>query len=598
MNFPSISIRNRLLISFIALLLLPVLTLGVVGPVLFSRTIETHIVDHTLRMVTQVNKNLEDLIINLEKLSDLLAETPAIQQFFTQTNSAISGGASAAFKNQEAITLMDACLKTHKEIAGILLLSNDDRVLTNHYARITRDPLTLEFWYVRALESGKPFAIVSRPIGRNIRSLLGFGSDDVVSLVKPVRDPMNLKQILGVILIDLRLESIQDILADSSLIRDGYLYISDQNGELVFAPVNRTIYRIAPRHITGTEGRTLKRYKDEVFQILYKQSSYTGWITAGVFSIQNALREVSFINLYAIIVGSITVLLAILLSIVFASSIAHPVEKLRSLMKKAETGDFSIRFTDVRKDEIGQLGHSFNTMIEKISNLIDQVYKEQQRKREIELRVLQEQIKPHFLYNTLDTIQWMAQENNAKDIVKMISALTQLFRLGLSNGQDMIPLREECKHMESYLFIQKVRYEDKFDYHILIPPEIEQLRVLRVILQPLVENSLYHGIKERRGKGHINVSAHIDGRDLIFMIEDDGVGIAPDRLAKLQEELHAASSLDDHNNHEKEKGGKMGFGARNVHARIYLAFGAPYGITYYSTPGAGTKVVLRHPIVT
>jgi two-component system sensor histidine kinase YesM len=204
-------------------------------------------------------------------------------------------------------------------------------------------------------------------------------------------------------------------------------------------------------------------------------------------------------------VGSFTVLLAILLSVFFASSIALPVEKLRSLMRQAETGDFSIRFSENRQDEIGQLGQSFNRMIEEISNLIDQVYHEQQRKRETELRVLQEQIKPHFLYNTLDTIQWMAQEHGAQDIVDMVSALTQLFRVGLSKGQEMIPLREELRHVESYLFIQKVRYEDKFDYTISINPGIDQLRVLKVILQPLVENAIYHGIKERRGKGHILV---------------------------------------------------------------------------------------------
>lgn len=174
-------------------------------------------------------------------------------------------------------------------------------------------------------------------------------------------------------------------------------------------------------------------------------------------------------------------------------------------MRQAETGDFSIRFSENRQDEIGQLGQSFNRMIEEISNLIDQVYHEQQRKRETELRVLQEQIKPHFLYNTLDTIQWMAQEHGAQDIVDMVSALTQLFRVGLSKGQEMIPLREELRHVESYLFIQKVRYEDKFDYTISINPGIDQLRVLKVILQPLVENAIYHGIKERRGKGHILV---------------------------------------------------------------------------------------------
>lgn len=543
-------------------------------------------------MIAQVDKNLEYLIVNLEKLSNLLEATPSIHQFFMP-----SAGALQKKYEQEALAFMDACLKTHREIAGIMLISSDDRIVSNHYTRITRDPLTLEPWYLKAVGSTSGITIISRPIGRNIRSQLGYGSDDVVSIVKPIRDPDHFNRITGAILIDLRLESIQELLADSSLGRDGYLYISDQNGELVFAPVNQTIYRIAPRQIEGSEGRTLRRCNHEVFQILYKQSSYTGWTTAGVFSIQSVLREVSFIRFYALIVGSFTVLLAILLSVFFASSIALPVEKLRSLMRQAETGDFSIRFSENRQDEIGQLGHSFNRMILEISNLIDQVYHEQQRKRETELRVLQEQIKPHFLYNTLDTIQWMAQEHRAQDIVDMVSALTQLFRVGLSKGQEMIPLREELRHVESYLFIQKVRYEDKFDYTISISPGIDQLRVLKVILQPLVENAIYHGIKERRGKGHILVSAEREGPDLFLTVEDDGIGMPADKLAQLQEELKSSHQLHTDSHKDWGEGGHIGFGARNVHERIFLNFGPDYGITYQSTWGVGTRVTIRHPAI-
>lgn len=600
MRIPSLSIRNRLLFSFLALLLLPVITLGVIGPLIFSRSIETQVIDHTLRMISQVDKNLEYLVVNLEKLSSLLEATPSIHQFFMPPEEAAQKGSPQGPQvsaQTSALAFMDACLKTHKEIAGILLISADDRILTSHYTRITRDPLTLEPWYLKAVGSTQAVSIFSRPIGRNIRSQLGYGSDDVVSIVKPIRDPAHFNRVAGAILIDLRLESIQELLADSSLGRDGYLYISDQNGELVFAPVNQTIYRIAPRQLQGSEGRTLRRYGQEVFQILYKRSSYTGWTTAGVFSVQSVLREVSFIRLYALIVGSFTVFLAILLSVFFASSIALPVEKLRSLMKQAETGDFSIRFTENREDEIGQLGHSFNRMIEEISNLIDQVYQEQQRKRETELRVLQEQIKPHFLYNTLDTIQWMAQEHGARDIVDMVSALTQLFRVGLSKGQEMIPLREEFRHVESYLFIQKIRYEDKFDYTISIDAGLEQLRLLKVILQPLVENAIYHGIKERRGKGHIQVSAVREGNDILLTVEDDGIGMPADKLAQLQEELSSSRELRTESHKDWGELGHIGFGARNVHERIFLNFGPGYGITYSSTWGLGTRVTIRHPAI-
>jgi two-component system sensor histidine kinase YesM len=571
--------------------MLPVCTLGVMGPVLYARSMEQQVIDHTLRMIAQVDRNLEYLIINIEKLFALLESYEPTRIFFFNDRKV----QPEIHKN--ALDFMDMCMKTHKEIAGIMLLAADDRMLTNHYARITRDPLTLEPWYLKALGSTASISIISRPIGRNIRSLFDLGADDVVSIVKPIYDEGNFHKPAGVILIDLKLESIQELLADSSLGRDGYLYISDQKGELVFAPLNTTVYRIAPRQLQPQSGKILRRYNNEIFHILYKQSSYTGWTTAGVFSVQSALREVSLIRWYAIVVGSITVISALVLSVIFAASIARPVEKLQSLMQLAETGNFSIRFTENRMDEIGQLGQSFNRMIEKISDLIEEVYREQQRKREIELRVLQEQIKPHFLYNTLDTIQWMAQEKNAQDIVHIVVALTRLFRVGLSKGQEMIPLSEEIKHVESYLYIQKIRYEDRFDYDIEIEEGLEHFRVLKVILQPLVENSIYHGIKERRGKGHIWVQAQKSDRDLVFVVKDNGIGMSEDRLAQLQE-YFTRDSYHFHD-HPADWGteGHIGFGARNVHERILLTFGEGYGIRYTSMLGQGTTVLLRHPIV-
>ncbi|MEJ5188181.1 MAG: sensor histidine kinase [Breznakiellaceae bacterium] len=628
------SIRNRLLFFFFALLLLPVLTLGLIGPTVYSRTMEEQIVAHTLRMIAQVDKNLEYLIVYIEKLSRLLETLPEIQAFFMGTPEGMSGespgvtpegmsgespgvtpegsagseksGGTSSYRGpsflggatraeERALLYMEDFRKTHREIAGIMLIAADDRILTSHYARINRDPLTLENWYLKGANSTRGIAIIPRPIGRNIRSLFGFGADDVVSLVRPVWDPRSPRHLLGVILIDIQLEYIQELLADSSLGRDGYLYISDQNGELVFAPLTTSVYRIAPRKLEGDSGRLFRRFGQEEFQILFKRSSYTGWVTAGVFSMQSALREVSLIKWFVVVVGSITIFLAIILSLFFSASIARPIEQLRSLMKQVETGDFSIRFTGAQHDEIWQLGHSFNKMIEEIHHLIQQVYEEQRLKREIELRVLQEQIKPHFLYNTLDTIQWMAQEKGATDIVHMVSALTRLFRVGLSRGDEMVRLSEEIRHLESYLYIQKIRYEDKFDYSIEIQEGLDNYRVLKVILQPLVENAIYHGIKERRGRGHISISVRLEGADLLFIVEDDGIGIPEERLRQLEEELEGTPRTA----HEGAVGAfsPMGFGARNVHERIRLAYGEPYGLRFSSMYGKGTVVTVRHPAV-
>jgi two-component system, sensor histidine kinase YesM len=227
-------------------------------------------------------------------------------------------------------------------------------------------------------------------------------------------------------------------------------------------------------------------------------------------------------------------------------------------------------------------------MIEEIQKLIDMVYREQQGKRETELKMLQEQIKPHFLYNTLDTIQWMAKEHGAGDIVEVVGALTSLFRIGLSRGKEMVSVSDELEHVRSYLVIMKARYEDKFDFTLSVDDATLHCMVLKLTLQPLVENAIYHGIKERRGHGTIRVSAAARDDMLVLGVRDDGVGMTPEKLADVRAHLTAPHTPDE---------GGSGYGVHNVHERIQLSFGTRYGLRFESTPGGGTTVEVLHPLI-
>jgi two-component system sensor histidine kinase YesM len=227
-------------------------------------------------------------------------------------------------------------------------------------------------------------------------------------------------------------------------------------------------------------------------------------------------------------------------------------------------------------------------MIEEVQKLIDMVYREQQSKREAELKTLQEQIKPHFLYNTLDTIQWMAQEHGAQDIVKVVGALTSLFRIGLSRGKEMIRLPDEMEHVRSYLIIQNARYEDKFDFTLCADDNALACMVLKLTLQPLVENAIYHGIKERRGHGFIRVEALVRDEMLVLRVSDDGVGMTPAKLEEVRALLTVAHPHGE---------GLEGYGIHNVHERIQLSFGSRYGLRFDSAPDRGTTVEILHPLV-
>jgi two-component system sensor histidine kinase YesM len=503
----SASLRLKLMLYFLVILGLPLVTLGVIGPSLYATSIERETTAHTARMISQVNMNIELRVLEMERLIDLVARTEPVAGFLE------SGDASPA-ERASIRKALASVVATHSEIAGILVATERGEWEGEGFSRTTRDPLTEERWYAQAREAPGKVRLVARPIGRNIRSTRRFGADEVVSVVKAVTGERD-GAARGALLVDMKLSAIEELFTDAALGKSGFLFIADSGGEMVYAPVNEVVYRVPLEPLRGGSASDVVRVGGADYQVLAQESAYTGWRTVGVFSLAESLREVSLVKYWTFLIGGLTMAFAIVAAIFFTSSIAKPVLRLRGLMKRVEQGDLSVRFAGAGGDEIAELGLGFDEMLERIQSLIEQVYAEQRSKREAELRILQEQIKPHFLYNTLDTIQWMAQENRVDDVVCMVGALTSLFRIGLSKGREIIPLPDELEHVESYLCIQKMRYEDKFDYEVSVEEGLRGLRVVRLILQPLVENAIYHGIKERRGPGRLSVTGPISSSSCV-----------------------------------------------------------------------------------
>jgi two-component system sensor histidine kinase YesM len=224
---------------------------------------------------------------------------------------------------------------------------------------------------------------------------------------------------------------------------------------------------------------------------------------------------------------------------------------------------------------------------------------EQKSKREAELKVLQAQINPHFLYNTLDTIHWMAKDRKADDIVNLVVALTNLFRISLSKGREIIKFAEELEHIRSYLIIQKARYEDKLSFSIITDPELNRYSVVKLILQPLVENAIYHGIKAKRREGMITITAAKTENVLRIRVEDNGGGIREERLKEIRDILMERIPLNELQEGESDTSGdgKSGYGLFNVNERLKLRFGSEYGIRIESEWGTGTVVEIMHPLI-
>ena len=279
---------------------------------------------------------------------------------------------------------------------------------------------------------------------------------------------------------------------------------------------------------------------------------------------------------------------ALLISRKITQDITQPIQRLCEVTRQAGKGDFAVRASEDSNNELAVLGSSFNRRVEEIGKLVEDIRVEQLNLRATELKLLQAQINPHFLYNTLDTIVWLAEAGKKEEVVWMVSALSNFFRTTLSKGRDYITVGEEESHIRSYLEIQQFRYRDILQYEVRIPEQIGGFMILKLTLQPLVENALYHGIKNKRGMGHIRVTGELDGEKLVFRVWDDGIGMSPERLEQVRRMVRGEDQSEDRSS---------GFGLFNVWQRLQLNYGEGYGLEIDSVYGEWTESRVTIPTV-
>ncbi|MBE5889197.1 MAG: sensor histidine kinase [Lachnospiraceae bacterium] len=318
--------------------------------------------------------------------------------------------------------------------------------------------------------------------------------------------------------------------------------------------------------------------RETIFQYIYYEISELQQSQAAYqrfFQIMITFASIAFVCI---------LILTAYLSYRIPLSITRPLRKLTEVTDQVAKGDLSVRSDVDTGDEVSRLGDSMNTMIDKINELLEQVTKEQVRLRKAEFELLQSQINPHFLYNTLDAIVWLTESGEQDKVVSMVGSLSEFFRTSLNKGKDIVTIKEDLQHVRSYLEIQQVRYQDILQYDISVPQEMEQYRIPKITIQPLVENALYHGIKNKRGMGIIRISGMMNENGLLLQVEDDGIGMVPERLEQINDAIKRRTSA-----------GKGIYGLYNVNERIRLNFGEEYGVTVDSTYGEGTRVTVLLP---
>lgn len=480
-------------------------------------------------------------------------------------------------------------LLSRADISSIMIFGKKKMLLNRSmytYQKVALDYSKLD-WYAKAVAKPQD-AIITGP---NRHSF--FDTDDeVISLSREVQSYEN-GTFRGVILINLNMNKITEICNSFQEKQENFICIINDKGELVYEQQNgRERFAFDEKENRQELNTALGKTKESCFRLNYRGEKYlvtrtdmktTGWTLVSMVPYKSVMAETMAISGVMILAVAITLIVTLLLLNRILTGVVKPLKKLEKYMVQVNPDNMDQRMEILTDDEIGHLSMKFNQMMDRIRNLKEHVIEEQEDKRKYELQALQAQINPHFLYNTLDSIIWMAETNDS-NIVAMTEALAKLFRISLNKGNEEISLERELEHVKNYLIIQSMRYADKFTYEISAEPGVERCRTIKLILQPIVENCIYHGIKKKRGTGKITIRAYRREQNLIIEVSDDGCGMPEEICRKI---------LSDEIESENISG--SGIGVKNVNERIQLRFGKKYGLSYSSEEGIGTTVTYVLP---
>lgn len=578
------SLTTSLLVAFSGLILIVIAIISLNNYRLTVDAAEQNSQVYIQEIMRQVNTNIQTYIDNMENIS-LLALTNKDVTYYISSNSFIGKNDIRPYEKRIS-DLFQNILYSRNDIASIMVFGYNGRTVSDR--RITAlnpniDPKQ-QSWYINAQKmNGK--SIVSPP---HIQNVISGEYRWVVSLSRELKSNDGITP-EGIFLVDLNLSVIDKLCSQIYLGKKGYVFIVDGTGNIIYHPQQQLLYsnlatEEIPQVLTTASGQSFTADDNKGKRIYSVQDTGLGWKIVGVTYSDDLIANKSSIQhsilLYALLGIGISIIISLLLSL----HLTKPIKRLQQDMKQVELGNFHIQTSIEEDNEINQLGQSFNVMVNEIKHLMDETVQTSEQKRKTELLLLQAQINPHFLYNTLDSIIWMAEQEKHEEVVDMTSALAKMFRASITRDQELVSIRVEIEHIRHYLFIQKMRYREQLDYVFDIPSDILQYKTVKILLQPFIENAIYHGIRSKTTPGIIYISARQEQDDLLFEVRDNGLGMTTERLAQVNEGTVATNT-------------QHGIGIGNVNERIQLYFGATYGMSIHSVLGEGTVVTIRVPAI-
>jgi two-component system sensor histidine kinase YesM len=576
------NIRTTMTVLFSLIIILALLIFLLIALQYTENTVLDNSLNYVGQIIEQVNYDIDSYIEYMENIADIMVDDKDLQSYLYVINQPKNFKVD---KRVNVVTQFKTVLESREDIYNIGAYSADGNHIINDGMTHFNEYLDIaqQSWYREAIESPTGEALSASHVQNAIKNNYKW----VITLSKVIVNQRTGEK-SGVFFIDLNYSIISNLCNKNRLGNKSYIFIIDKDGDIIYHPKQQLIYggikKENIQEILNSDGEDIIINKgNDKLHYTYRKSDKTGWIIVGVIFQSELLKNSRQTKILYIIVSIFLIIGVILVSRRLSIGITRPIHRLRDSMVKVEKGEFKQANIDIiANNEVGILTHSFNNMTNKIDELMQEIVYEQEEKRKLEMRALQSQINPHFLYNTLDSIIWMAEGNKNREVVQMTASLAKLMRQSISNEAQLISIKQEMEYIQSYLTIQKMRYRDKLEFNIEVEEQIKQASIIKLLLQPIVENAIYHGLKYKEDKGNLNIRGYRDKDNIIIEVIDDGVGMSEDKVCNIFEEHKVNYNLN-------------GVGIYNVMSRIKLYYGEEYGITYYSTKGFGTIVKIKIP---
>lgn len=577
------SIQLILSLSFTAVAVVGMVFMGLALFLRFSASTNVMAAESSQRVLAQVNLNLDHYLRNMMQVSDTV--------YYQVIKDLDLGDESDVETLKKALKLLYE--KDRGSLVSLAVFDQSGGLISASPLEELKAGVTpeREAWFTTATERIENLHF-STP---HVQDL--FEDPDsryrwVVSLSRQVELTRNGITQGGVLLVDMNFSGIEQLCKDVMLASgQGYLYLIDSTGEIIYHPRQQLIYAelqaennlVAAGYADGSHTET---FQSQRRQVTVKTVGYTGWKLVGVVPEETLWDNYGQLLLFFLFVVIFSIFLLAFANLRLSEWITAPMKKLDRAVRELESGQEMVDFNVDGPYEVEHLGRSIQAMVSTMRHLMEDIIQQEEEKRRSELDVLQSQINPHFLYNTLDSVVWMTENGRTEEAVVMLTALARFFRISLSRGSNIIPVSDELEHARHYLTIQKMRYKNKFSADITAEDGVEHLYTIKLIIQPVLENAIYHGMAYADGDGEIHIRAFRDGEDVLIEVVDNGPGMPEEMVEQLLQPGGPAAVSG-------AKGSGIGF--RNVHQRIRLTFGAPYGLTILSEPDNGTVVRIRLP---